>query len=85
MCISVIMSEKRFTLGSLQVKILLKLSKEKIHMYKMFKMWEEMRSTPIAVQNALIKLQEKKLIEQTHGKYQLTGHGNAMVEILKAQ
>ena len=79
------MSEKRFSLGSLQVKILLKLSKEKIPMYKMFNMWKEMHSTPIAVQNALIKLQEKKLIEQIRGKYQLTGRGKAMVEILKAQ
>lgn len=51
----------------------------------MFNMWQEMCSMPIAVQNALIKLQEKKLFEQIRGKYQLTGHGKAMVEILKAE
>ena len=80
-----IMSGKGFILGKLQVKILLRLSKEKIPMYKMFRMPKEMGSAPLAVQNALIKLQERKLIEQVRGKYQLTDYGQAMVKILKAQ
>lgn len=80
-----IMPEKGFVLGTLQVKILHKLLKEKIPLYRMFKMWEEMGSTPIAVQNALMRLQEKRLIEQTNGKYKLTDLGNTMIEILKAQ
>ena len=71
-------ARKRFVLGPLRVKILNKMSKERMVpiIYNGQNRVRKWAPHPLRVQNALTKLQEKKLIEQTNGKYRIRDLGN---------